>query len=233
MVVQGDGRTDSCRPAASQCVCELPSRTMCSALSMTKCQCKKPPAQSAPLCRGTPRSTFAVRLAALRHNNTLPLPEQEIRQLPFSLYLLFWQYVIYFSPPHPPTTPVDFSVMSSLRTQANVNTCKLLRNAPPTQSGRWIQPQPANTANTVVSLYLFCLVSMQSSSVQSLHHSQASVSLPVSPTSLYLDAREDLGLLIRVCFPLFAVLVFAFPVEVYCHALRNKMHLSCAAAPTL
>lgn len=84
--------------------------------------------------------------------------------------------------------PVDFSVMSSLRTQANVKTCKLLRNAPPTQSGRRIQPQPANSAKALVSLYLLCRVWMQSGAVQSLHHSQASVSLPVNPSGLYLDA---------------------------------------------
>lgn len=73
---------------------------------------------------------------------------------------------------------------------------------------------------------------MQSNAVQLLHHSQASVSLPVNPTSLYLGAREDL-LLSLVCFPLFdtVVRVLMFPVEIYCYALRNKMRLLSGAPP--
>lgn len=168
-----------------QCVCSVPSRTMCCTLSMTKCQCQKAPAQSAPLCRAEPRSTLAVRLAALRRNNTLPPPRQKSTSSSFPLST-FLAVCYLLAPP-----PVDFSLMSSLRTQANPSTCKLLRNAPPTQSGRWIGPKPANSANALVSLYLFCLVWMQSNAARSLHHShhwQQSVCPSILPTRTSLPA---------------------------------------------
>lgn len=152
---RGGRRTDSCRAAAPpQCVCNLSPLTMCSTLSMTKCQCKKPPAQSAPLCRGMPRSTLAVRLAALHRNNTLPVPEQKksaSSSFPFSGSMLFTSVT-------PPPHPVEFCVMSSLRTQANVNTRKLLRNAPRTQSGRWIvAPTCKLSQRTCLSLFVLAL----------------------------------------------------------------------------
>lgn len=192
-------------PAVSQCVCNLPWRTMCSTLSMTKCQCNKPPAQSAPLCRGT----LAVRLAALRRNNAPLPPQQEIRRLLFSLYLLLWQYVI-FSPPHtqphthtPPPPPWWTSVwclqFAHKPTWTHASCCVTL----PRPTAGAASSLNLQTTATRSSLFVcFCLVSMQSATLQSWHHSQASVSLPVIPFSRYLDAREDLPL-IRVCFPLF------------------------------
>lgn len=196
---------------------------MCCTLSMTKCQCHKPPAHRAPLCRGVPRSTFAFRLAALRRNNTSHFPSKESASSSFPF--IYFSGSMLFTSVSP---PVDFSMMSSLRTQANVNTCKRLRNAPPTQSGRWMEPQPANSANALVSLYLFCLVSMRSGTVQSLHHSQASV----NPSNQYLDTREDL-LLIRVCFRLLDALVLVLVLQWRFIVMHWETNSTCCHGPQL
>lgn len=126
---------------------------MCSTLPMTKCQCKKPAAQSAPLCRGVPRSTLAVRLAALHRNNNLPIPELKSASSSFP-FIYFSGSMLFTSVP----PPVDFCVMSSLRTQANVKACKLLRNAPPTQSGGWIvAPTCKLSQRACISLFVLAL----------------------------------------------------------------------------
>lgn len=113
---RGGWRADSCRAAAAQCVCNLPPRTMCSTLPMTKCQCKKPPAQSAPLCRGVPRSTLAVRLAALHRNNNLPIPELKSASSSFP-FIYFSGSMLFTSVTPPPPGGLLCDVFTSHTSQ--------------------------------------------------------------------------------------------------------------------